>query len=141
MRMTFVVAIACVAAASGLLAGRHLPVYANATAHPLEKAHCVFRPVFRNGSDDIPGQLVTFFPRANGTTMWLMNANTAGPDANVVQHPDGMWTATATFTVVPAAAMITVNAEKRALLSVHSPDMGWSTQVGTCLVVETKAAT
>jgi hypothetical protein len=142
MRLTFVIAIACVTATLGIFAGRHLlPIYRSATAFPLEKAHCVFEPVVRSGSDDIPGQLVTLMPRANGATMWLMNVITAGPDASVMQHPDGMWTATTTFTRTPVSAMMTVNADKSALLSTHSPDMGWYTLVGTCLVVEMKAAT
>ena len=142
MRLTFPIAIACVAAALGILAGRHLlPIYANASTYPIDKAHCVFEPVSRPDLADIPGQLVTLVPRANGATMWLMNADTAGPDANVLQQPNGMWTATATFTRAPGAGMMTVFANKSALLTIHYPNMGWSTQIGTCLAVELKAAT
>jgi hypothetical protein len=141
MRLTLVIAIACVTAAIGLLAGRHLlPIYANASTYPVDKAHCVFEPVTRPNLADLPGQLVTLVPGTNGSTMWLMNANTAGPDANIVQHPNGMWTATATFTRAPGAGMMTVNADKSALLTLHYPQMGWSTQLGACLVVEMKAA-
>jgi hypothetical protein len=141
MRLTFVIAIVCVTAALGLLAGRHLPVYANAQGYPLEKAHCVFEPVLRTEAADLPGQLVTLVPTANGATMWLANTNKEGPDATVVQHPDGMWTATAAFTRAPGAAMMTVNADKSALLTIHYPKMAWSTQIGACLAVELKAAT
>jgi hypothetical protein len=142
MRVTFSIAIACVAAALGILAGRHLlPIYANASTYPINKAHCAFKPVVRPGSADIPGQLVTLVPASNGGTMWLMNDNTTGPDATIVQHPDGMWTATTAFTRAPGAGMMTVNADKSALLTIHYPKMGWSTQLGTCLVVELKAAT
>lgn len=141
MRVTHGIVIALGSAALGLMAGQRLkPVYSNAAASSLEKAHCVFEPVKRQGAPDIAGRLVTLVPAAGGAISWLMDANTVGPDAQLSQHPDGAWTATAIFTAAPGAAMITVNARQDAVLSVHRPDTGRSTQVGTCLTLQKKEA-